>query len=55
MQKLLDWSKAVSIHVLYGHDHFLKEANQAGKDPRFKLNVCQSAKCKVFKSQRAIC
>lgn len=50
--KLLDWSKGVSLHVLYGHDTFIREAKKAEKNSTFVYNVCANVRCR---ENRALC
>jgi hypothetical protein len=42
---IIDYSKGVALHRLYGHPIFVVEATKAGRDERFVKNICASLEC----------
>lgn len=44
----MDYSRAVAIHRLYGHNVFVIEATKSGKDETFIKNICRSNSLKCL-------
>lgn len=45
----MDWSKGNSLHRLYGHGTFIREALHGKKNWIFIQNICTNQKCKETK------
>lgn len=45
MPLILDYSKGLAIHRLYGHYSFVMEAEKANKPQKWIEHVCSSMKC----------